>query len=205
MIVHSVDLGLSDGGHRLWKVLSHLAKCVLAETNRVQLGVVSDDVAAQLLEDWFAPAHVEGVKGGECQQQVTEGRWIQHARVEHDQHRKSTGGESAVCNAGGGVSLCDGVCSSEPSVAPSLVSQDVDRSQSSVGSDQVSRKLSVVHQANDVGPRNSEKVSGILGRQLGVVGEKVHRCARGEISQQATNGRSRRWRQLDFALIGSHG
>jgi hypothetical protein len=74
-----------------------------------------------------------------------------------------------------------------------------------VGSDQVSRKLSVVHQANDVGPGDTENVRGVLGRQFGVVGKKVHRCARGEISQQATNGRSRRWRQLDFALIGSHG
>ena len=103
---------------------------------------------------------------------------------------KATGGESAVWNAGGDVSLCDGVGSSEPSIATSLVGQDVDRSQSSVGSDEVSRKLSVVHQANDVGPRDSENVSGILGCQLGVVGEKVHRCARSEISQQATNGRS---------------
>ena len=74
-----------------------------------------------------------------------------------------------------------------------------------MGPDQVSRKLSVVHQANDVGPGDTEDVRGILGRQLGVVGKKVYRCARSEISQQATNGRSRRWRQLDFTLIGSHG
>ena len=40
--------------------------------NRVQLWVVGDDVVAQLLEDWFALAHIESIKGGECQQQVTE-------------------------------------------------------------------------------------------------------------------------------------
>jgi len=42
--------------------------------NRAQLWVVGDDVVAQLLEDWFAPAHIESIKGGECQQQVTERR-----------------------------------------------------------------------------------------------------------------------------------
>ena len=172
--------------------------------NRVQLWVVGDDVVAQLLEDWFAPAHIESIKGGECQQQVTERRWIRHARGEYDQHGKSTGRESAVWNAGRDVSLCDGVGSSEPSVATSLVSQDVDRSQSSVGCDQVSWKLSVVHQANDVGPGDSENVRGVLGRQFGVVGKQVHRCAPSEINQQVTSGRSRCWRQLDIALIGSH-
>ncbi len=178
---------------------------LLVETNRVQLWVVGDDVAAQLFEDWFAAAHLESIKGRRVSARGHGETVIQHARVEHDQHRKSTGGESAVWNAGGDVSLCDGVGSSEPSVATSLVGQDVDRSQSSVGSDQVSRKLSVVHQANDVGPGDTENVRGLLGRQFGVVGKQVHRYARSEISQQVTNGRSRCWRQLDFALIGSHG
>ena len=117
---------------------------------------------------------------------------------------RSERGESAVWNAGGDVSLGDGVGSSEPGVATSLVSQDDDRSQSSVGCDQVSWKLSVVHQANDVGPGDSENVRGVLGRQFGVVGKQVHRCARSEINQQVTSGRSRCWRQLDIALIGSH-
>jgi hypothetical protein len=63
----------------------------------------------------------------------------------------------------------------------------------------------VVHQANDVGPGDTENVRGVLGRQFGVVSKKVHRGTCSKISQQVTNGRSRCWWQLDFALIGSHG
>jgi hypothetical protein len=54
---------------------------------------------------------------------------MRFARVRYDQRRRLT-------DAGGDIGLCDRVGSGEGSVAASLVRQDVDCSQSSMGPDQ---------------------------------------------------------------------
>ncbi len=52
----------------------------------VDVGVVGHDVAAQLLEDRLAPPDIERIRRGEGQQQVTQRRRVQDARVKNDQH-----------------------------------------------------------------------------------------------------------------------
>lgn len=49
---------------------THPGDGVLDEPAWVDVGVVVDDVAGELVEDLFAPSDVEGVEGGEGQEQV---------------------------------------------------------------------------------------------------------------------------------------
>jgi len=72
-----------------------------------------------------------------------------------------------------------------------------------VRADHVSRKLAVVDQAHDISSRDAEDVRRILGGQLRVVCEQMHRRSGGKVGQQLANGCSGRRRQLNLALIGA--
>jgi len=70
VVVESVDCVNTHCDRRLREVSTHLEQRVTAEVFGIDVGVVSHDVAAQLLEDRLAPPDVEGVRRGEGQQQV---------------------------------------------------------------------------------------------------------------------------------------
>ena len=53
----------------------------------VDVGVIGEDVAFDLGEDQLAPHDVVRVERRERQQEVTQRRWVEDARVEHDASR----------------------------------------------------------------------------------------------------------------------
>ncbi|MGH9193541.1 MAG: hypothetical protein ACRDZ0_13855 [Acidimicrobiales bacterium] len=50
-------------------------------------GIVSDDVAGDLVEDLVAPANLERIECREREEKVSKRRRMQDARVEDDDHR----------------------------------------------------------------------------------------------------------------------
>jgi hypothetical protein len=72
--------------HNLREGAPHGANRVLDEPRLVDVGVVSEDVVGDLVEDLVVPAHVERVQRGEREEKVSERRRVQDARVENDDH-----------------------------------------------------------------------------------------------------------------------
>ena len=203
IVVESVDVVEAHRDHRRGKVPAHLSQRVITEAVGVDVGVVGHHVAAQLLEDHLAPPDVERVEGSEGQEEVTERRRVQDARVEDDPHPSRA--RSAVGNASSGVRGRDGIDAGEPRIASSFVGQHVRRSEPPVSADEARGELVVVYEANDVRARDPEDVRRLLGCQLGVVGEQMDGAASRQICEELAYGCSRFRRQLRLPLVGPYG
>jgi hypothetical protein len=100
------------------------------EAFRVDVRVVGELFAAELVEDLLRPADLERVEAGQREEQVAQRRRVQHAA---SRTTSTPGRRSAIGNAGGDVGLGDGPGGGEPFAPAGPVGEDVCRPQAPVG------------------------------------------------------------------------